>query len=158
IVLTNLAGEAVAVELAVELATDFADILSIKHHDFALGDPGLAGALPPPVALSAGATPQIAHLRDPRGMFSTEGRSSRPTLVAGSALWFALELGPHAEWDVRLTFRPRSGSSRPGRTPRARHFGEQRGRIQRSLSAWRIRVPRLRASWPELAQAYARSV
>jgi glycogen debranching enzyme len=158
IVVTNLAGEAVAVELAVEVATDFADILSIKHHDFALGDPGLAGALPPPVALSAGTSTQVAHLHDPAGALSTEVRSSRPALVAGSALWFALELGPHGEWDVRLTFRPRSGRFRPGRTPRARHFGEQRSRIQRSLSAWQIRVPHLRASWPELAQAYARSV
>ena len=39
IVVTNLAGDAVTVELAVELAADFADILSIKQHDFALGDP-----------------------------------------------------------------------------------------------------------------------
>jgi N-terminal domain of (some) glycogen debranching enzymes len=42
IVITNLIGDAVTVELAVELAADFADILSIKHHDFALGDPALA--------------------------------------------------------------------------------------------------------------------
>ena len=67
VVVTNLTGDALAVELAVELASDFADILSIKHHDFALGDPGLAEALPPPVALTAGATPQIAHLLDPAG-------------------------------------------------------------------------------------------
>ena len=158
VVVANLAGDAVTVELAIELASDFADILSIKHHDFALGDPGLAAALPPPVALSAGETAHVAYLRDPGGVFSTEVRSSRAALVAGSALWFALELGPHAEWDVRLTFRAQSGRARPGRMPRARHFGEQRTRIQRSLGAWNIHVPQLRASWPELAQSYARSV
>ncbi len=158
VVVANLAGDAVTVELAIELASDFADILSIKHHDFALGDPGLAAALPPPVALSAGETAHVAYLRDPGGVLSTEVRSSRAALVAGSALWFALELGPHAEWDVRLTFRAQSGRARPGRTPRARHFGEQRTRIQRSLGAWNIHVPQLRASWPELAQSYARSV
>jgi|KBSMisStaDraftv2_1062788.scaffolds.fasta_scaffold70702_2 glycogen debranching enzyme len=158
VVVTNLTGDALAVELAVELASDFADILSIKHHDFALGDPGLAEALPPPVALTAGATPQIAHLLDPAGGLSTEVRSSRAARVAESALAFALELRPHAEWDVRLTFRPVTGRARPGRTPRARHFGEQRARIQRSLSAWNLHVPQLRASWPELNQAYARSV
>ena len=59
---------------------------------------------------------------------------------------------------MRLTFRPQTGRARPGRTPRARHFGEQRTRIQRSLRAWNIRVPQLRASWPDLGQAYARSV
>ena len=158
VVVANLAGDAVTVELAIELASDFADILSIKHHDFALGDPGLAAALPPPVALSAGETAHVAYLRDPGGVLSTEVRSSRAALVAGSTLWFALELGPHAEWDVRLTFRAQSGRARPGRMPRARHFGEQRTRIQRSLGAWNIHVPQLRASWPELAQSYARSV
>src|SRR6185295_6786474 len=158
VVVTNLTGEALTVELTVELASDFADILSIKHHDFALGDPGLAEALPAPVALSAGATPQMACLLDPGGVLSTEVRSSRAALVSGSALAFALALGPHAEWDVRLTFRPVTGRARPGRTPRARHFGEQRARIQRSLSAWNLHVPQLRASWPELNQAYARSV
>jgi glycogen debranching enzyme len=158
VVVTNLAGDAITLELAFELASDFADILSIKHHDFALGDPDLAGALPPPVELIAGETPQSAHLHDPGGRLSTEVHSSRPALVSGSALWFALELGPHAEWAVRLTFRPHSGRARPGRTFRPRHFGEQRERIQRSLSAWNIRVPQLRASWSDLGQAYARSV
>ena len=76
-VVTNLAGDAVTVELAVELEADFADILSIKQHDFALGDPARAVALPPAVALTAGATPMIAHLRDPAGKLATDVRSSR---------------------------------------------------------------------------------
>jgi glycogen debranching enzyme len=158
IVVTNLAGAAVTLELAVELASDFADILSIKHHDFALGDPELAAALPTPVELIAGTTARAAHLRDPAGVLSTDVRSSRDALVSGSALRFALELGPHAEWDARLTFRPHTGRARPGRTPRARHFGEQRTRIKRSLKAWNMHVPQLHASWPDLGQAYARSV
>ena len=157
LVVTNLAGDAITVELAVELASDFADILSIKHHDFALGDPELAAALPAPVELVA-LTPQAAQLLDPAGKLSTDVRSSRPAALSGSALAFTLELGPHDEWDVRLTFRPHAGRARPGRTPRARHFGEQRTRIQRSLRAWNMRVPQLRASWPDLGQAYARSV
>ncbi|HET6174010.1 MAG TPA: glycogen debranching N-terminal domain-containing protein [Gaiellales bacterium] len=158
IVVSNLAGDGVSIELSIELASDFADILSIKHHDFALGDPELAGALPPPVALVAGTTPQTAQLLDPGGVLGTHVRSSRVALVAGSALWFALELGPHAEWDVRLTFRPRTGRARPGRTPRARHFGEQRSRIKRSLQAWNLHVPSLQTSWGDLGQAYGRSV
>jgi glycogen debranching enzyme len=47
---------------------------------------------------------------------------------------------------------------RPGRTPRARHFGEQRDRIRRSLQAWNLHVPQLSAQWGDLGQAYARSV
>ena len=35
-------------ELSLELAADFADIISVKLHDFALGDPEHAPDLPPP--------------------------------------------------------------------------------------------------------------
>ena len=49
IVVQNQAMEPLAFELALELATDFADILSVKEHDFALGDPERAKPLPPPV-------------------------------------------------------------------------------------------------------------
>ena len=157
-VVTNLAGAAVTLELEVELESDFADILSIKQHDFALGDPARAGTLPPAVALTAGATAMIAHLRDPAGTLVTDVRSSRAAHVSGSALCFALALAPHAEWDVRLSFRPQTGRVRPGRSPRARHFGEERDRIRRSLDAWNLHVPQLSASWGELEQAYARSV
>ena len=100
----------------------------------------------------------VAHLRDPAGTLATDVRSSRAAHVSGSSLCFALELAPHAEWDVRLSFRPQTGRVRPGRTPRARHFGEQRDRIRRSLEAWNLHVPQLSASWGDLAQAYARSV
>jgi glycogen debranching enzyme len=158
IVVTNLAGDPVTVELAVELAADFADILSIKQHDFALGDPERAPALPAPIALLPGATARAAHLQAPSGELATDVRSSRAALVSGSALWYALELAPHAEWDVRLTFRPLTGRVLPGRTPRARHFGEQRTRIRRSLRAWNMHVPQLGASWGDLGKAYARSV
>jgi glycogen debranching enzyme len=49
IVVQNQSMEPLSFELALELATDFADILSVKEHDFALGDPARARALPPPV-------------------------------------------------------------------------------------------------------------
>ena len=159
VVVTNLTGDALTVELTVELASDFADILSIKHHDFALGDPGLAEALPPPVELFAGATPQTAHLLDPEGVLSTEVRSSRAALVSGSALAFALELGPHAEWDVRLTFRPRHRARATWAHALAPATSASSGPASSArCSAWNMRVPQLRASWPELGQAYARSV
>src|SRR5919202_539705 len=40
----------ISFELALEFANDFADILEVKDHDFALGDPLRADPLPPPVA------------------------------------------------------------------------------------------------------------
>src|SRR5215210_2146547 len=49
IVVQNQSMEPLSLELAFELGADFADILSVKEHDFALGDPGRAQPLPPPV-------------------------------------------------------------------------------------------------------------
>ena len=86
IVVTNLAGTAMTLELAVELEADFADILSIKQHDFALGDPARALALPPPVAPTPGRSPNAAHLHDPAGGLSTDVRSSRAVLLCGLGL------------------------------------------------------------------------
>ena len=128
IVVTNLTGDAVTVELTVELASDFADILSIKHHDFALGDPGLADALPPPVdAAAAGRRPRRRACSTPEGELSTEVRSSRAALVSGSALCVRARARPHAEWDVRLTFRPRhrarATGAHPSRAPLRRAAG-----------------------------------
>ena len=76
-VVTNLAGDAVTLELAVELEADFADILSIKQHDFALGDPARAVALPPAVALTAG-----GHGDDrPPPRSGRQARDRRPQLA-----------------------------------------------------------------------------
>src|SRR2546422_4869444 len=49
IIVQNQGMEPLSFELALELGTDFADILSVKDHDFALGDPERARPLPDPV-------------------------------------------------------------------------------------------------------------
>src|SRR5215212_9127241 len=49
IVVQNQTMGPLAFELALELGTDFTDILSVKEHDFALGDPARAQPLPPGV-------------------------------------------------------------------------------------------------------------
>src|SRR5919202_1140540 len=49
LVLQNQSMERQAFDVALELGADFADILSVKNHDFALGDPKHAEPLPPVV-------------------------------------------------------------------------------------------------------------
>src|SRR3954452_22841519 len=49
IVVQNQSMGPLGFELALEVETDFADILSVKEHDFALGDPTRARPLPEPV-------------------------------------------------------------------------------------------------------------
>src|SRR2546430_792708 len=46
IVVQNQGMEPLSFELALEIATDFADILTVKEHDFALDDPVRATPLP----------------------------------------------------------------------------------------------------------------
>ena len=158
LVVANLTDAEVALDVSIELASDFADILSIKQHDFALGDPAHATALPVPVGLAGDGDSRSAVLTDPSGAWSTRIRSSRTSRIAASALHYELTLAPRAEWDVRLMFRPRIGREKPERRRRAHHFGEQRERVSRSLHAWNLQVPRLEATWSQLEQAYGRSV
>ena len=48
IAVRNEGMETLRFEVSLELAADFADIITVKLHDFALGDPENAPALPPP--------------------------------------------------------------------------------------------------------------
>ena len=51
VVLRNESAEPLKFELALDVGTDFADIISVKEHDFALGDPLHARPLPSPAAV-----------------------------------------------------------------------------------------------------------
>src|SRR5919201_3689898 len=48
--LENQSMEPIEFELGLRIGTDFADIMSVKEHDFALGDPRRARPLPGPVS------------------------------------------------------------------------------------------------------------
>ena len=62
IVVQNQGMEPLSFELALEIATDFADILTVKEHDFALGNPARATArfsdsrIFPPIHVSSAST------------------------------------------------------------------------------------------------------
>src|SRR5581483_6568841 len=45
----NVTTDPISFELALEVASDFADIFAVKEYDFALGDPDHARPLPKPV-------------------------------------------------------------------------------------------------------------
>ena len=133
-------------------ATDFADILSVKEHDFALGDPAHAQPLPAPVEprydaerepvrpratrRRGGATTQV--ILSQRGEVEGEGRpttSSSRRASAGSS---------------GSTSSPRSTATRSRRARAERRFGEELTRVRESLAAWQLRVPQLRSDWDDL--------
>ena len=117
-----------AVEL--ELAADFADIISVKAHDFAFGNPESAAPLPAERACASleGATFAI---EDDEGYLTTIRFSQAPELTPAGAR-FSVSLPAHARWE--LTFDVRFGpgvASEP--LSRDRTFGTELQHVRESL-------------------------
>src|SRR5439155_6608791 len=127
--------------------------ISVKEWDFSLGNPASASALPPPVHAQSNGNGFV--LVDPDGfgtthvLFSRRGAESDDGGVA-----FAVTLPPRESWELRVDVFV--GDTEPERPEQ--HFGQERRRVEDSLSAWRLRVPRIRASWVDLRLSFERSV
>jgi glycogen debranching enzyme len=139
----------------IELAADFADIISVKAHDFAFGNPESAAPLPAERACSSleGATFAI---EDDEGYLTTIRFSQAPELTPAGAR-FSVSLPAHARWE--LTFDVRFGpgvASEP--LSRDRTFGTELQHVRESLRAWKLRVPRLETPALELQHVYERSI
>ncbi len=158
VVLENQSMEPVVCELGFEFGADFADILSVKQHDFALGDPMRAEPLPDPVPARFDAEHNQFVFEDPEDSLRTQIILSRPGRVDGSTVTFPVQLAPRERWDVRIDVVPvADGDVLMPRTVE-RRFGNERGRVRDSLAAWQLRVPQLRAEWGELEQSFNQSV
>jgi glycogen debranching enzyme len=160
LVVTNQTAVPISFQLALELAADFADILTVKKHDLALGDPRTAGQLPPRRMAQSGAVDGELLLFDrERGSTArTEIVLFLPGRLEDGILRWTVAIAPRARCDVRVDIVALpSAHEREPRTVE-RHFGEERRRVRESLEAWHMRVPKLDASWDPLRHAYARSV
>ena len=159
IVLRNESGDRHALELALEVGTDFADIISVKEHDFALGDPEHAHPLPAPAAVrvDAGTNQLVLEESGGRGG-TTQVLLSRRGEVQGSRVVFRLDLVPREQWELRIDIVSSLDGEQMQPAVVERRFGEGRAHVQASLDAWRLRVPRLRTSYEPLGRAFAQSV
>ena len=158
VVLENQSMEPVVCELGFEFGADFADILSVKQHDFALGDPMRAEPLPDPVPARFDAEHNQFVFEEPEDSLRTQIILSRPGRVDGLTVAFPVQLAPRERWDVRIDVVPvADGDVLMPRTVE-RRFGNERGRVRDSLAAWQLRVPQLRAEWGELEQSFNQSV
>ena len=149
IVVQNVSRERQRFEVALEVAADFADILTIKDHDFTLGDPANARPLPAP---QQGRWSEQGLVFDD-GEDRTQVRFSRPCSHDGDRARWAVELDARERWELTVDVFPGRESR-----PEAHEFGEERTRVRESLTAWRLRVPQLRASWDVLGRSFDRSV
>jgi glycogen debranching enzyme len=160
IVVENVTPEPISFELAVEVANDFADIFAVKEHDFALGDPEHAKPLPEPVEPSLDGSNRRLVIDDPTGEPGrTQVRFSLLGQVDGGKVRYRVLLEPRGRWELVTDVVPQADGN--GAYPRAsgpQHFGEERARVQDSLTAWQLRVPQLRASWGTLGQSFTHSV
>jgi glycogen debranching enzyme len=154
----NQTHEPVSFELALEFANDFADIFAVKNHDFALGDPSKAAPLPPLAEARYEEDGNQFVLQDDGSDARTQIILSQRGHIEPGKVRFWIELESQAAWDLNVDVVPSLGGDGVGPHLAQQRFGEERDRIEASLAAWNLRVPRLRASWDDLDHAFPRSV
>jgi glycogen debranching enzyme len=156
---TNNARTPLAFELAVELAADFADILSVKEHDFTLGDPSQAHPLPLPVEPELGADGAQLSFAANEGFGGLTRVVVTPSAeLDGAAARYRIALDPGERWSCRIEVFASEDGGEAGPAEPETHFGQERVRVESSLRAWKLRVPELRAEWEHLEETYERSV
>ncbi|HEX5798938.1 MAG TPA: glycogen debranching N-terminal domain-containing protein [Gaiellaceae bacterium] len=145
--------------LELDVATDFADIISVKERDFDLGHPDHAPPLPPPAAVRFDADRnQLVLEENGHGSARTQVILSRPGEIGGGTVRFPVELGPRKRWELRIdVVASLDGRETAPRTV-ARRFGAEREHVRDSLTAWRLRTPRLESSCEPLRQTFAQSL
>lgn len=158
VVLENQSMNPLSLELGLAFASDFADILSVKAHDFALGDPAHAMPLPDPAPCRFDVEHNQFVFTDPGDSCRTQIILSQQGSVNGSSISYPIELGPRERWEVRIDVVPVAEGEEIVPHLVERRFGEERGRVRDSLAAWQLRVPQLRAEWDELSHSFSHSV
>jgi glycogen debranching enzyme len=154
VTLRNESTERLELEVALEAEADFADIISVKLHDFSLGDPDLAQPLPPPAPALHDEQRSQVSITDPRGDLGTRLLFSKPGSLNGNAMTFALALDPHEQWDVSVDVLPWL----EGDLATVEQLDDERETVGDVVAAWTLRVPRVRGGWESLRRAFDRSI
>ena len=156
ITLRNESMERLDFALSLEIAADFADIISVKLHDFALGDPEHAQPLPPPAPAAFDEARRQLTIADPAGDLSTRAVFSKVGRLAEGAMAFDLSLDAHEQWDLRVDVLPSLDGQFESEP--AEHLDEERETVGDGVAAWTLRVPRVRGGWESLRRAFDRSI
>ena len=148
--------------LELELAADFADIISVKEYDFSLGDPTHAKPLPRAGrrrATTSRTTSSCSSTRTGYGRTQVILSRARRRDAARRRVTTST-LAPRETWDAAHRRRARHGRRAGTRAARSSSGTSARSaRVSReSLAAWQLRVPQLRASWDDLRQTFGQSV
>jgi len=143
-------------EVSLELAADFADIISVKLHDFALGDPENAPDLPLPAPSTYDEGRRQILIVDPLGDLRTRIVLSQDGQIHDGGATFELSLDPHERWDLTVDVVPSLDSETDAEL--AEHLSDERETLGDVVAAWTLRVPRVRGGWESLRRAFDRSI
>jgi glycogen debranching enzyme len=155
----NESAEPVSFTIELLVGTDFADIISVKEHDFSLGDPLHARPLPPPAAVRFDPDRnQLVLEEDGSGPARTQVILSQHGEADGSLIRFPVELAPRERWNLRVDVVASISGEEEAPLAAERRFGEERRHVRDSLAVWNLRVPQLRATWDSLAHSFEQSV
>ncbi len=154
ITLRNESPEPLELAVALETEADFADIISVKLHDFSLGDPELAQPLPPPAPTTHDEARRRVSIVDPRGDLGTELVYSKSGRFDGNAMTYMLTLEPHEPWDLSVDIRPWVTEE----LEIFEQLDEERDSAGDVVAAWTLRVPRVRGGWESLRRSFDRSI
>ncbi|HEU5206147.1 MAG TPA: glycogen debranching N-terminal domain-containing protein [Gaiellaceae bacterium] len=154
VTLRNESIDRLDLELVLEAEADFADIISVKLHDFSLGDPELAQPLPAPAPTSLDESGRRLSIEDPRGDLGTQLVFSKPGRLDASAMTFAISLGPHERWHLDVDVLPWIEDD----LATVEQLDDERETVGDVVAAWTLRVPRVRGGWESLRRAFDRSI
>ena len=159
VVVRSHTNRSLAFSVEIELATDFADIFAVKAHDFALGDPLHAQALPEPADASFDAETESFMLASGNGYLGrTQVFFSQPARIAHGRIHFDVELEPRLEWTLHMHVLPAPEGDAVSRRTAERQLTRARALAVDADAAWQLRVPKLSASWSDLAGTFRRSL
>jgi glycogen debranching enzyme len=159
VALTNQTAEPLELQVGFEIASDFADIISVKEWDFSLGDPVHARSLPEPVPPRYDDLHNQFLLTDPDGFGHTQVVFSERGRAEDSHVVHDVRLAPRETWELRIDIVPRPHDEQERQVEAiTRHFGEERSRVQDSLAVWQLGVPQIRADWDRITHTFGQSV
>jgi glycogen debranching enzyme len=156
LVLENVSERPVSFVLGLELAADFADIITVKEHDFSLGSRPNAAPFPPV---------RCCRWKDARNGRLDGGDGSITRVVLSRegdtherGADFRVELASRERWDLLVDIFPSTSRGRSAPTQEEDRFRDEIASARDSVAAWNLRVPTLRSNWHTLSATFEQSI
>jgi glycogen debranching enzyme len=157
LILRNESDAPLSFVLAIELAADFVDVITLKAHDFAVG----AGEVPIPLPHAVGPRVVSSHelvLDDPESDLVTWVTGTHAFRLRESTVEFDLALEPGERWELVLEVVPGRANEPRQSAGAEMRFGREGRHVRAALASWQLRVPQLATSNGDLERVYQRSL